>query len=321
MAKEKPPITGRTWFMREVLEPGTPVASVACAEGCIMVGGTQVFRVGPGSWDVQHRGLPAGAELPLSIAMEPRPPFRIAVGPESGDVILFTDTVTASSITGHAFTAQHGSKQALELAWVVHEARSSLFARTDDGDLYWMETEGWARLDLPPVHAIAHDEQRGFAALTVVDGIPRLHTTADAGATWDVRALGVEVEAAPDAPASMAISGQAVAVVIGDSGPLVSRRPGERATRYAGLPRAYALAFQGSEPDGWIYVALRRTEAEPAAVALLGPDGSVVKVMDFLADDHAPLDLGPIAWDSSRQALMVSSRGGLIAMGPDVSQG
>ncbi len=252
MAKKEPAITARTWFMREVLEPGTPVASVACAEGCIMVGGTQVFRVGPGSWDVQHRGLPEGAELPLSIAMEPRPPYRVAVGPESGDVILFTDTLTGSSITGHAFTTPSGAKQAVELAWVVHEERSSLFARTDDGDLYRMAIEGWDRVDLPPVHAIARDELGTFAALSVVDGVPRLHTTADGGATWLVRALGVEVEAAPDAPASLAIAGPAVALVIGDSGPLVSRHPGEPATRHAGLTRAYALAFQGEEPDGWI---------------------------------------------------------------------
>ena len=317
MATRMPPIHRHTWFMREVLEPGTPVASVACAEGCIMVGGTQVFRVGPGSWEVQHRGLPEGAELPLSIAMEPRSPFRIAVGPASGDVIVFTDTVTGSSITGHAFTAQEGSKQALELAWVVHEEQSTLFARTDDRELYRMETEGWLRIDLPPVHAIAHDEPGGFAALTVVDGVPRLHATADGGATWQVRALGIEVEAVPDAPASLAISGPAAAVVIGDSGPLVSRHPGAPATRHAGLSRAYALAFQGSEPEGWIYVALRRTDAEPAAVALLGADGTVIKVMDFLATDQGPLELGPIAWDSSRQALMVSSRGGLLAMGPE----
>ena len=39
--------------------------------------------------------------------------------------------------------------------------------------------------------------------------------------------------------------------------------------------------------------------------------------MDFLADDGEPLDLGPIAWDSARKALVVSSRGGLIAMGPE----
>ncbi len=315
MPQKKP----RSWFMREVLAPGTPVASVACAEGCIMAGGAQVFRVGPGSWDVQHRGLPEGAELPLSIAMEPRPPFRLAVGPESGDVILFTDTVTSSSITGHAFIAE-GAKQALELAWVAYEDRSSLFARTDDRELYRMGTLGWERVDLPPVHAIARDEAGGFAALTVVEGVPRIHATSDAGATWHVRALGVEVEAAPDAPASMAIAGPAVAVVIGDSGPLVSRRPGELATRHADLPRAYALAFganDGGPADDFIYVALRRTDAEPAAVALLGADGSVFKVMDFLADDHGPLELGPIAWDSSRRALMVSSRGGLIAMGPD----
>ncbi len=55
-------------------------------------------------------------------------------------------------------------------------------------------------------------------------------------------------------------------------------------------------------------------------MALLGADGSVVKVMDFLANDDAPLELGPIAWDSSRRALMVSSRGGLIAMGPEAPQ-
>ena len=51
---------------------------------------------------------------------------------------------------------------------------------------------------------------------------------------------------------------------------------------------------------------------------LLDTEGNKLKVMDFLADDAHPLDLGPLAWDSaSLSSLMVSSRGGLIALGPE----
>jgi hypothetical protein len=318
MAKKKQPrLSEYTWFMREVLDPGTPVASVTCAEGCILVGGARVFRVGPGTWDVQYRGLPAGTEMPISIAMEPRPPFRVAVGPESGDVIIFTDTTTSSSVTGHTFTAQRGAKQAMELAWVVNEGQSSLFARTDDGGLYRMQTEGWDTLEMPPVRAIARDSHGGFAALTVVDGEPKAYLSYDGAATFAYRSLGVEVEAEPDAHAALALANGAVAVAVGDSGPMVSRGSGAVTTRHAGLGRAYALAFQGGDPDGWLFVALQRSKAEPAAVWILDADGSSIKVMDFLADDDEPLELGPIAWDSARKALVVSSRGGLIAMGPE----
>ncbi len=318
MAKKKQPLLSEyTWFMREVLEPGTPVASVTCAEGCILVGGARVFRVGKGTWDVQYRGLPAGTEMPISIAMEPRPPFRVAVGPESGDVIIFTDTTTSSSITGHTFTAQRGSKQALELAWVVNDGQSSLFARTDDGGLYRMQAEGWDSVEMPPVRAIAHDERGGFAALTVVDGEPKVYISYDGATTFAYRSLGVEVEAEPNAPAALALASGAVAVAVGDSGPMVSRGGGAPTTRHPALGRAYALAFQGADPEGWLYVALQRSAAEPAAVWILAADGSSIKMVDLLADDGAPLDLGPIAWDSARHALVVSSRGGLIAMGPE----
>jgi hypothetical protein len=318
--KKLPSLSDLTWFMREVLDPGTPVASVACAGGCVMVGGMRLFRVAPGGWGVQHRALPEGTEMPLSVAMEPRPPFRVAVGPESGDVVIFTDTTTANSIMGHSFTAQRGSKQALELSWVVNDGQSSLFARTDDGGLYRMQAEGWDTVDMPPVRAIAQDEQGGFAALTFVDGDPKVYISYDGGDSFQFRSLGVELELEPDAPASLSLASSAVAVAIGDSGPMVSRGPDAPTTRHPGLERAYALAFQGLDPGGWIYVALRRTETEAAAVWLLDAAGNKLKVMDFLAEDHQPLDLGPIAWDSARSALMVSSRGGIIAMGPELSK-
>ena len=317
MGRGKPPIAELTWSMREVLDPGTPVGAVTCALGRIMVGGERLFRIMPGTWDVQVRPVPEGLELPLAITMEPRPPYRIAVGPESGDVVIFTDTSNATSITGHPFTEQLGSKQARQLAWVVHEGQSSLFARTEDGMLYRMQAEGWEVPELPPVHAIAHDEEGGLGALTVVDGVPRVYLTYDGGATWHIRSLGVEVEAAPDAPAFLALAGTAVAVAIGDSGPLVSRAPDQATVRYPGLERTYALAFQGPAPDAWIYAGLRRSETEGAAVWLLAEKEEPLRLMEFLADDHQPLDLGPIAWDSSRAALMVASRGGLLAMGPE----
>jgi hypothetical protein len=315
--KKKPHAAGLTWSLREVLDPGTPVASVACARGCIIIGSQHLYRVAPGGWDVQYRGLPEGTEMPLSVAMEPRPPFRVAVGPPDGDVVIFTDTTNGNSIMGHSFNAQRGSKQAMELAWVVNDEQSSLFARTDDGGLYRMQAEGWDHVEMPPVHAIAHDEAGGFAALTVVDGEPKAYITQDGGEHFHFRSFGVEVEAEPDAPASLALAGTAVAAVVGDSGPMVSRAMNEPTTRHTDLGRAYAVSFQGPAPDAWVYVGVQRLAGDPAAVWLLDTAGNKLKVMDFRADDEHPLDLGPLAWDSARGSLMVSSRGGLIALGPE----
>jgi hypothetical protein len=269
---------------------------------------------------VQYRSLPEAVDLPLSIAMEPRPPYRVAVGPESGDVVIFTDTSTSSSITGHGFSAQRGSKQAVELAWVSNDGQSSLFVRTHDGGLFRMQAEGFDQLEVPPVRAIAHDERGAFAALTVVDGTPRVITTPDGGEAWFLRPLGVEVEAEPDAPASLAMADTAVAVVVGDSGPFVSRSPDtptERHGDHDGLERAQAVAFAGNDAGAPLYVALRRTAQEPASLSLLSPDGSVLRVMDFLCEDHLPLELGTIVWDSARRALLVVSRGGLLAVSPE----
>jgi hypothetical protein len=315
MAKKKPKLAELTWTMREVLDPGTPVGAVACVLGRVIMGGASLYRVVPGSWEVQFRALPEAVGWPLAIAMEPRPPYRVAVGPDTGDVVVFTDTTNATSIMGHPFTEQRGSKQAAELAWVEHEGQSSLFARTDDRMLYRMQAEGWDTLEVPPVHAIAQDDAGGFAALTVVDGNPKVYLTYDGGISWHLRPLGVDVEAAPDAPAALALAGTSVAAVVGDSGPMVSRAAGEPTTRHEGLERAYALAFQGMAPDAWLYVGVQRAGEAPASVWILADDGRSLKVMDFLADDHEPLDLGGIAWDGTRGALMVSSRGGLVAMG------
>ncbi len=313
-------ITGLTWSIREVLDPGTPVASVACARGCIIIGSQHLYRVAPGGWDVQYRGLPEGTEMPLSVAMEPRPPFRVAVGPPDGDVVIFTDTTNGNSIMGHSFSAQRGSKQAMELAWVVNDEQSSLFARTDDRQLHRMQAEGWDTLDVPPVHAIAQDDAGGFAALTVVDGNPKVYITHDGGDHFTFRSFGVEVEAEPDAPASLALAGTSVAAVVGDSGPIVSRAMDQPTTRHVELGRAYAVSFQGAAPGAWIYVGVQRRGKDPAAVWLLDTEGNTLKVMDFLADDEAPLDLGAMAWDGARSSLLVSSRGGLIAVGPELAK-
>src|SRR5262245_35886684 len=75
------------WSVREILAPGTVVTSLACGNGAVVIGGAHLYRVPPGGWGVQYRGVPEGTELPVSIAVEPRSPFRIAVGPESGDVV------------------------------------------------------------------------------------------------------------------------------------------------------------------------------------------------------------------------------------------
>ena len=318
---EKPAVAQTTWSIREVLDPGTPVGAVACVLGRIMIAGPGLFRVLPGTWDVQHRPLPESVGFPLSIAMEPRPPFRVAVGPETGDALIFTDTPDATSITGHGFAEQRGSKQARELCWVVNDGQSSLFARTEDGMLYRMQAEGWDQLEVPPVHAIAQDEAGGFAALTVVDGTPRAYVSYDGGGTWFLRPFGVEVEAEPDAPAALALSGERLAAIVGDSGPIVSPALGAPTTRHRkagdGFERAYALAFAGPARDAWLYVALQRKGKEPAGISLLTAGGETLKVMDFLAEDEEPFDLGPIAHDSTRDALMVASRGGLLAIGPD----
>lgn len=318
MAKKKgAPLSELTWSIREVVDPGTPVGAVACVLGRIMIGGEGIFRVMPGSWDVQVRKLPEGVGFPLSIALEPRPPFRVAVGAESGDVLIFTDTSNATSITGHPFTEVRGAKRAEQLAWVVNDGESTLFARTDDSSLYGMKAEGWARLEVPPVRAIACDDAGGFAALCLIEGQPRVYTTCDGGTVWRYRSLELPVAAEPNAPAALALAGEALALSIGDSGIIIDRGEDAETERIAGFDRAYALAFQGSREDAWLYVGLQRRGEDPAAVWLLDDAGEMIKVMDFLCEDQDPLDLGPLAWDATRGALMVSSRAGLLALGPE----
>jgi hypothetical protein len=319
MAKKKtaPKLAELTWFIREVVDPGTPVGAVACVLGRIMIGSEGIYRVVPGSWDVQFRKLPDGVGFPLSIALEPRPPFRLAVGVEGGDVLIFTDTANATSITGHPFTEVRGSKHAEELAWVVNDGESTLFARTDDDGLYGMKTEGFARLDVPPVRAIACDDDGGFGALCVVEGQPRVFTTYDGGTVWQFRSLELPVAADPSAPAALALAGESLALAIGDSGIVIDRGEDTPTQRVPGFERAYALAFQGSQEDAWLYVGVQRKDEDPAAVWLLDDSGGMTKVMDFLCEDREPLDLGPLAWDPTRGALMVASRAGLLALGPE----
>jgi hypothetical protein len=219
---------------------------------------------------------------------------------------------------GHGFSETRGSKQAKELCWVVNDGQSSLFARTDDDQVYRMQTEGWDHLEIPPVRAVACDDTGGFAALTVVDGRPRVYVTPDGGDRFHLRELGVDVEAAPDAPAFLALAGAAVVVGVGESRPLVSRVAGADTVRYPKLDRAYAAAFTGPDPEGWIYVAQQRHGATPAQVWLLDETGGEpLMVMEFRADDHEPLDLGRVVWDPARGALLIPSRGGMLALWPE----
>jgi hypothetical protein len=320
MAKKKrPPVSQLTWSIREVLDPGTPVSSVGCAGGAIVVGSARLLRVAPGGWMLQQRPVPDGLELPVSLAVEPRPPFRVAIGPEDGDVVIFTDTSTASSIMGHGFSETRGSKQAKELCWVVNDGESSLYARTDDDNVYRMQADAiWDQLEIPPVRAVACDDAGGFAALTVVDGRPRVYITPDGGDRFQLRDLGVDVEAAPDAPAFMALAGTAVVVGVGDSGPMVSRDAGADTLRYPKLDRAFSAAFPGPDPQGSIYVAQQRRGPTPAQVWLLDEaGGEPLMVMEFLADDHEALDLERVVWDPARGALLIPSRGGMLALSPE----
>lgn len=306
-----------TWSLREVLEVGTPVGAVACQRDRVVIGGDVVFRLVAGKWLVQHRPLPDEVGRVLSIAIEPRPPYRIAVGPDTGDVVVFTDTTNATSTMGHTFTGRRGAKLAQELAWVRCGDQSSLFARTDDDFLYRMQSESWEIVELPPVRAIAQDEEGAFAALLVVDGKPSVFITYDGGESWHVRKLGVEVEAEPSAPAFLAIAGTAVAVVVGDSGVLLNRAPHTTTARPLGLDRARALAFAGPSSEAGLYIALGLKGEEPTGISLLGNDGSLLRVMDFFADDDEPYDMGRIAWDTSREALLMVSRAGLTALSPE----
>ena len=305
------------WTMREVLPPGTPTFAVACPMGFVLIGGVGIFRVPPRSWDPQHRAVPDEMGPIHAIAMEPRPPFRVAMAPEAGDVIMFTDTPTGTSLMGVGFTAQRGGKRAMQLAWVEHEGQSWLFARTDDGGFYRMDTEGWGKCDLPPVHAIAQDQDGGVAALMIVDNRPIVHVSRDGGDKWIWRKLDVEVEAEPDAPACLALAGEAVALAVGDSGPLLSWGPKAATVRVPGLTRTCALAFTGSKRGSWIYAAQQRAGDEPANISLISGKDDVLRVFTLLCEDNDPLDLGPIAWDPARKALLIGARSGLLAMDPD----
>jgi hypothetical protein len=246
--------------------------------------------------------------------MEPRTPHRIAVAPDSGDVVIFTDTVTGHSISGHPFTDTPGALRAKQLCWVVNDGMSSLFALAEDGRLFRMQTEGWGELDLPPVRAIASDDTGGFAALTVVDGEPKVYVSQEGGTHYQLRPLGLRVEVEPDAPASLALAGEAVAAVVGDAGPLVSRAWGQKIWHHACMDRAQTLAFEGSASNARLYTSLRHTEDDPAAIWYLPDDAAPQRVMDFLCEDMEPLDIGPLVWDPARRALMISSRAGLLAM-------
>ena len=311
------PFPNFRFSMTERLAPGTPVAAVTTESGRIFIAGAGIYRFLAGSSTVEHRAIPAELGFPISIAAEPTPPHRIAFGAEGGDVVIFTDTQETHTITIHPFTDPRGQLRAIDLAWVTGENGSALFALTDDGALHRMQDGGWGGLVLPPVRAIARDELGGFAALTVVDGVPKVYVSRDGGDTWQLRKFGLDLEVEPDAPASLAIAGSAVAITVGDSGPILSRSHIRPVSRYPGLDRARSVAFQGHSRESWLWVGLCRSRDELANVTIITAKGEPFKAMEFEADDLEPLDLGPIHWDESRNELLISSRLGLLGMGPE----
>jgi hypothetical protein len=116
------------WERGLTMRPPRPVCAVSCAGGRVVAGGRELYLIRAGTDAVLARKLPDDVlGTTLAVVSEPRPPWRIALAPDDGRVLVFEPQ--GGDVTSIERDPPHGDARATHLAW----ERGALHARWDDG--------------------------------------------------------------------------------------------------------------------------------------------------------------------------------------------
>jgi hypothetical protein len=324
-----PPLAKRSsdaWDLRAAFEKTTPIFSVSARSGRVLVGGGMLYLLRAGVLGWAHRELPDQVgPLVSSVAVEPRAPYRFAIGTEQG-VAIFLGQEGGGDRIAH-ITPGEEDWTVEGLAWGRVQKRSALFVLWSGGavGVLFPDTGEGDTLDLPPMVALASDDG-GAVAMLCLDEM-RAYASLD-GQRYSYRPLDPPkdwYDALPDEfdfPFHVAVAGKAVAFSFGSHGAFVSRDlEAKPFVKCEPLADAGALVFEGASPDAALFGAIW-TEAF-ISIVRVDASGNAVRLGDLSVEGAPGVPFDEIAWDASRRRLFaVHGQVGLVvATAPDAKRG
>jgi hypothetical protein len=164
------------------------------------------------------------------------------------------------------------------------------------------DMSGVEAVDLPPMDAIASDDNGILAMASFAPPDPRAYVTDD-GETLAFRPLEPSDE--PSARVHLAVAGAAVAFAIEGVGAFVSRGLEEPFLRCEPLGTAGPVAFEGAAGDAALFGAAR--SAGYASIIRVDREGAALRIADFGSDGGPAPGISDLAWDASRRILWGAS--------------
>jgi hypothetical protein len=300
-----------TWSPLFWKTPSTYLQTLSCRSGRVVAGGEDIYLLRPGQQSLHV--IPYGREMGeiYAVAVEPRPPWRIAIAHELGGVRVVTDGDVHAEIRRNA---PDGDIVATHLAWGANP--NALYVRWDDGEFVRcrgddLQTyEGFNQSD--PIDALAADDRGVVALVAAVQSLNPYAGTFREGEAFELRELLMDVNASPFS-VQVAVAGDSIAVTLDSLGAYVSRSPREPLARCASLENACAVAFEDASTGAPLYAAVSLSSTR--SLVRVEASGATVRVVDIEAEgSQEPADVSALAWDASRRTLWAASKAvGLVA--------
>lgn len=297
------------------MRPPRSVHAVTCASGRVIATGTdELYLIRSGTDSLLARKLPPEAPGPLlAIASERRAPWRIAVAPADGGLVILANAPDGEMVLIER-DPPNGSACATHLAW----DKDHLHVRWDDGAFSRIRSEGdrdivstASGIDL--IDLLASDGQ-GSLAMMSLDPLRLYRKNGDA--TFDSVELALDL---PDDPTVyLAVAGSSVAVSIKGVG--TYRDDGDGLVLCDAHLGGGAIAFQGASKRPALFGAM--LVGDLACIVRMPPTGESHRICEIEARGLPPAEMIALAWDESRTTLWAASpNAGLVRHAPRASRG
>jgi hypothetical protein len=288
------------WECSFLFDTARTVRTVSARGGLVVAGGVELHLVRPGAQNMSTRAPPLDIGHVFVAAAEPRAPWRYAVA-SSELVAVFWKGAQGDQVV--RLRSGSPGPSATHLAWARADGASALYIRWDSGEIVRMKQDmsGVDTTDLPPMDAIASDDEGVLAMISLAGPEPRAFVTRD-GETLAWRALPGAIAAAEDM--HLAVADMAVAFAAKGGGAFVSRAdeaPFVAVEPLAGGP----LEFEGTSSNAPLFGVVHQAGA--ATIVRMGEGGDAIRIADFGSDGGVAPGITALSWDAPRRTLWAAS--------------
>jgi hypothetical protein len=311
-----PSRTADAWEGGFLMRPPRSVHAVSCASGRVIATGTDEFYlIRAGTDSLLARKLPPGVPGPLlAIAAERRPPWRIAVAPVGGGVVIFEQAREGETVVHIEREPPRGDVCATHLTW----DNDHLHARWDDGAFSRINSHGDQYVislanGLDFIDMLASDGKGSLAMLSLYP--LRLYRKKDDDT---INVVQIDFDLPDDPTVYLAVAGQSVAVSVKGVGTFRDDGAGfESCDAHLG---GGAIAFQGASTRAALFGAM--VVDDVACIVRMAPTGESQRICEIEARGLPPAEMVALAWDESRTSLWgASPNAGLVRHTPRASRG